>query len=70
MPKWLPEGDCGKRDAGRGLWEKGCRKWTVGKGMPEGDCGKRDAGRGLWEKGCRNGTVGKERLGGDEEAGE
>ena len=56
--------------AGRGLWEKVCRKRTVGKGMPEGNCGKRDAGRGLLEKGCRKGTVGKERLGGDEEAGE
>ena len=66
----MPEEDCRKRDAGRELWEKGCRKGTVRKGMPEGDCGKRDAGWGLWEKGCRKGTVGKERLGGDEEAGE
>ena len=26
-------GDCGERDAGRGLWGKGCREETVGKGM-------------------------------------
>ena len=52
--------DCGKRDAGNGLWEKGCWEWTVEKGMLEEgtvgkgmlgmDCGKRDAGNGLWEK--------------------
>ena len=30
---------------GRGLWEKGCVKGTVGNGMLGGDCGKRDAGR-------------------------
>ena len=42
---------CGERDAGRGLWEKGCRDVIVGKGMQGCDCGKRDAGRGLWGKG-------------------
>ena len=35
----------GMRDAGRGLWGKGCREGT----------GKRDVGRGLWKKGCREG---------------
>ena len=39
-------GDCGKRDVGKGLWEKGCRKGLWEKGCrKEGDCGKRDAGR-------------------------
>ena len=38
----MQEGDCGKRDAGRGLWEKG---------MQEGDCGKRDAKRGMRKPG-------------------
>ena len=45
-------GDCGERDARRGLWQKGCKErykeGTVGKGMQGGDCGKRDARRGLW----------------------
>ena len=43
----------GKREAGRGLWEKGCREGTVGKGMQVGacekvmqgaDCGERHSG--------------------------
>ena len=44
-----------ERDAGRGLWEKGCRKGTVEKGMLDGDCGKRAArrvGKGLPEWDC------------------
>ena len=39
--------DCVERDAGRGLWGKGCREGTVGKEMQGGDSGERDAGRGL-----------------------
>ena len=49
-------GDCGERDAGRGLWEMGCMEGTVGKGMQGGDYG---------EQGCREGTVGKGMQGGD-----
>ena len=59
-------GDCGERDARRGikrgLWGKGCEegdeKGTVGKGMHggelKGDCGERDVRRGI-----KRGTVGK-----------
>ena len=46
-------------NVGRGLWGKGCREGTVGKGVQGGDCVERDAGRGLCGKGCREGTVGK-----------
>ena len=51
--------DDGERDEGRGLWEKGWRRRTVGTGMKEEYCEKRDEGRGLWEKGWRKRTVGK-----------
>ena len=37
-------GDCGERDAGRGLWV--------------GDCGERSAGRELWGKLCGEGKEG------------
>ena len=46
----MQEGDCTERDVGRGLWEKGRIKRTVGE---------RDAGRELWEKGRIKRTVGK-----------
>ena len=54
--------DFEKRDAGRGLWEKGFQKGTahyVRKRMREGNCGKRDVWKGLWEKGCWEGDYGK-----------
>ena len=51
--------DDGERDEGRGLWEKGWRRRTVGTGMKEEYCGKRDEGRGLWGKGWRKRTVGE-----------
>ena len=33
MGKGMQGGDCGERDVGWGLWGKGCRVGTVGKGM-------------------------------------
>ena len=63
IEKGMREGDCAKGVMGRGLWEKGCGKGTVGKEMCEGDCGKRDVGKGLWEMGCGKGTVAKGMLG-------
>ena len=47
-------GDCGERDCGRGVWEKGCGEGTVGKWvMREGDRGEKDhEGRRLCGKGC------------------
>ena len=34
--KGTREGECGKGDAGRAMWEKGCGKGNVGKEMREG----------------------------------
>ena len=53
----MQRGDCGERNAKRGLWGKECREGTVEKEMQRGDCGERDAGRGLWGKECKEGTV-------------
>ena len=38
-------GDCGERDARRGLWQKGCKEGTVVKEIQGVDCGERDARR-------------------------
>ena len=50
MGKRMQGGDCGRKDAGRALWESSAGWGLWGNGMHEGDCG---------EKGCREGTVGK-----------
>ena len=60
-------GDCGERDAGRGLWGKGCRarEGTVGKGMTGGVCiakRMRDCGTVVkWMRGRDCGRKGVER---------
>ena len=56
MGGWGGGGLCGKRDAGRGLWGKGCEERTVGKkgcgwGLWRGDCGKKGRGEGTVGKG-------------------
>ena len=45
-------GDCGEREARRGLLGKRCKEGTEVKEMQGGDCGereaRRDTRRGLW----------------------
>ena len=52
MGKEMQRGDCGERDARRGLWGKRCKEGTVVKvmqgGIQGGDCGERDARREPW----------------------
>ena len=48
MGKEIRTGDCGERDEGRELCEKGSGEGTARKEIKGGDCGERDKGRGLW----------------------
>ena len=58
MGNGMWERDCRKRDAGRGLWEKGGGEET-GERDEDGTVGKGGwVGRRLWEKGGEE-TVGK-----------
>ena len=65
MRKGIWGRDCGERDAGRGLWGKGCKAGSVWKWMQGGDHGERDEVKGLWGKRCKAGSVWKWMQGGD-----
>ena len=51
MGKGIKGGDCGERDEGRGLREKGWGGGDVRKGWGEGAVEEMNEGRGLCEEG-------------------
>ena len=57
MGKGMWGGDCGQRDEGRELCEKGSGEGTAKKVIRGGDCGERDKDRGLRGKGRGERTV-------------